>query len=194
MCLALAGCTKALSEEELEGVETVEKRHSVHEFRLLEGPREPTGLKLERAGFTYACMDCHEAIEAKWHYGREMVEHRHIELKHGTNRFCLNCHHPENRNAYVDYDGTEISASTVEELCHKCHGPQYRDWAKGIHGRPNGYWNTAYGVQERLKCTECHNPHDPAFKAMEPETAPTYPDRAAGKKEKRQGVDPHGGI
>ena len=55
---------------------------------------------------------------------------------HGNNRFCLNCHHPTNRKAFVDYDGSEIAEADVVLLCAKCHGPTYRDWQAGVHGRP----------------------------------------------------------
>ena len=145
-------------------------------------PREPKGLVLEKGGWKYDCMECHRMLEAKWHLEYPLMEHKGVELKHGSNRFCLNCHHPENRNAFVDYDGSEIAESDVVMLCGKCHGPQYRDWKIGAHGRENGYWNASMGETEKLRCIQCHDPHDPAFKAMEPLPAPAYPSRAAGKK------------
>ena len=178
--LVLWGC--GTEEPEIETAFTEEPVEFELPPIVAQGPREPTGLRLEKAGWTYACMECHSAIEAKWHYERPMVEHGHIELNHGTNSFCLNCHHPENRDAYVHYDGSEIDASAVEMLCRKCHGPQYRDWDKGIHGRTNGFWKAEMGEQLRLKCVQCHDPHDPKFKAMEPMSPPTYPARAAGER------------
>lgn len=126
-------------------------------------------------------MECHRSLGAKWHHDRPLTEHRGLELKHGNNRFCLNCHHPDNRNAFVDYDGSEIPAAGVVDLCAKCHGPQHRDWKAGVHGRPNGFWDSSRGQKQRLLCIECHDPHDPAFKAMQPLAAPTYPARAAGR-------------
>jgi hypothetical protein len=119
-------------------------------------------------------------LTAKWHYDRPMVEHERIKLDHGNNRFCLNCHHPTNRNAFVDYDGAEIREADVVLLCAKCHGPTYRDWKAGAHGRRNGYWNTSIGPQTRLRCIECHDPHQPAFKQMKPLPPPRYPARAPG--------------
>ena len=71
-------------------------------------PRQTKGLDLVKLGWTYNCMECHKLLKARWTYDRPMVEHRDITLRHGNNRFCLNCHHPTNRNAFVDYDGSEI--------------------------------------------------------------------------------------
>ena len=144
--------------------------------------RETSGLVLQKGEWKYECMECHRGIKAKWHYDRPMIEHRDLRLRHGNNRFCLNCHHPTNRNVYVDYDGSEISAEHVELLCAKCHGPQHRDWKAGVHGRINGYWDTSAGAQERLVCIQCHDPHDPGFKAIKPLSPPTYPARAAGSR------------
>jgi hypothetical protein len=159
-------------------------------------PREPTGLELNRGTWKYDCMECHRSLGAKWHLKKPLMEHRDIELKHGNNRFCLNCHHPENRNAFVDYDGAQIPEADVVLLCAKCHGPQHRDWMVGAHGRRNGYWDLQSGESERLDCINCHDPHDPAFKAMEPLPAPTYPARAAGSLENRKAhgeeVEKHG--
>lgn len=143
-------------------------------------PRKTKGLDLVKLGWTYNCMECHKLIPAKWHYDRPMVEHQDIHLEHGNNRFCLNCHHPTNRNAFVDYDGSEIREADVVKLCAKCHGIIYRDWQAGVHGRLNGYWDTAKGPQTRLRCIQCHDPHQPAFKPMTPLAPLRYPARAPG--------------
>lgn len=149
-------------------------------------PRKPTGLELQRGVWKYDCMECHRSLEAKWHLKKPLMEHREIELKHGNNRFCLNCHHPENRNAFVDYDGAQIAQKDVALLCAKCHGPQHRDWQAGAHGRRNGYWDVSRGESERLDCINCHDPHDPGFKPMAPLPGPGYPERAAGSLENRK--------
>ena len=141
-------------------------------------PRQTKGLDLVKMGWTYNCMECHKLIQAKWHYDRPMVEHENLKLEHGENRFCLNCHHPTNRNAFVDYDGSEIAEENVFLLCAKCHGPIYRDWKAGVHGRRNGYWDTAKGPQTQLKCIQCHDPHRPRFQPMKPLPPLRYPSRA----------------
>lgn len=144
-------------------------------------PRETKGLDLVKAGWTYNCMECHKLLTARWHYDdqRPLVEHKDIKLNHGNNRFCLNCHHPKNRNAFVDYDGSEIAEKDVVLLCAKCHGTTYRDWQAGVHGRQNGHWNASQGEKTKLRCIQCHDPHSPKFKEMKPLPPLTYPARAA---------------
>jgi hypothetical protein len=143
-------------------------------------PRKTVGLDLVKAGWTYNCMECHKLFPARWHYdGRPFNEHKNIKLDHGNNRFCLNCHHPTNRNAFVDYDGSEIAEADVVKLCAKCHGTIYRDWQAGVHGRENGYWNTTMGDKTKLRCIQCHDPHSPKFKPLKPLPPLRYPPRAA---------------
>lgn len=142
-------------------------------------PRKTVGLDLTRNGWTYNCMECHSLFQAKWHYDRPVNEHRDIKFEHGNNRFCLNCHHPTDRNAFVDYDGAKIAQADVVQLCAKCHGTTYRDWQAGVHGRSNGHWNTAMGEKTKLRCIQCHNPHSPKFQAMAPLAPLRYPPRAA---------------
>ncbi|MCG8527448.1 MAG: hypothetical protein MI748_13775 [Opitutales bacterium] len=144
-------------------------------------PRGNPELTLDRVGWDYDCMECHRSLESKWTRDHALAEHFHIRLDHGNNRFCLNCHHSENRNAYVDYDGSEIKATNTVALCAKCHGTVHQDWEAGVHGRKNGYWEQSAGDHTRLSCSQCHDPHSPAFKPMKPLAAPTYPARAAGQ-------------
>lgn len=143
-------------------------------------PRATKGLDLVKLGWTYNCMECHKLLPARWHYDdRPFIEHKDIKLHHGNNRFCLNCHHPTNRNAFVDYDGSEIQEQDVVLLCAKCHGTTYRDWQAGAHGRQNGHWDTNDGPQTRLRCIQCHDPHHPKFPEMKPLPPLRYPPRAA---------------
>lgn len=140
------------------------------------------GLELVRNGWTYNCMECHTLLGARWRYDRPLNEHQGITLEHGNNRFCLNCHHPANRNAFADYDGAEIAQTHVVELCAKCHGTIYRDWQAGVHGRQNGYWRAQDGARTNLRCIECHDPHRPKFSEMKPLAPLRYPPRAAGAR------------
>jgi hypothetical protein len=142
-------------------------------------PRATKSLDLVKVGWTYNCMECHQLIAAKWHYDRPMAEHRDLRLEHGNNRFCLNCHHPTDRNAFVDYDGAKIRQGDVVQLCGKCHGPTHRDWLAGVHGRQNGHWRMESGDKTRLNCIQCHDPHSPKFKDMQPLPPLRYPPRAA---------------
>jgi hypothetical protein len=124
------------------------------------------------AGFTYGCSDCHKLFPSPPETTRSLTQHRDIELKHGINTRCFNCHHRTNRDAFVDDWGREIPPNQPQLLCAKCHGPVYRDWLHGSHGRTNGYWDKRQGPQQRRKCIECHDPHQPPFPPMPPAPAP----------------------
>ena len=141
-------------------------------------PRKTKSLDLVKNGWTYNCMECHKLLTARWQYDRSLNEHQDIKLEHGNNRFCLNCHHATNRNAFVDYDGSEIAQADVVLLCAKCHGTTYRDWKAGVHGRANGFWNADLGEKTKLRCIQCHDPHHPKFQAMKPLPPLRYPPRA----------------
>lgn len=129
-------------------------------------PRYPVG------GYTYRCSDCHNILPSPAETHRTLGQHKEIQLRHGINTRCFNCHHRTNRNAFVDDMGGEIPWDQPQLLCAKCHGPVYRDWEAGSHGRSNGYWDTAQGSQTRRRCIECHDPHVPPFPGMEPAPGP----------------------
>ena len=128
--------------------------------------------KIELAGFTYRCSDCHRLFESPPETTRSLTQHRNIELKHGINTRCFNCHHRTQRDAFVDDWGREIPYDQPQLVCAKCHGPVYRDWLHGAHGRTNGFWDTAQGPQQRRRCIECHDPHQPPFPPMPPAPGP----------------------
>ncbi len=128
--------------------------------------------QIEIAGFTYRCSDCHKLFSSPPETTRSLTQHTNIVLQHGINDRCFNCHHLTNRDAYVDDWGKEIPADKPQLLCAKCHGPVYRDWLHGAHGRTNGYWDKAMGPQVRLKCIECHDPHVPPFAPLKPAPGP----------------------
>lgn len=124
------------------------------------------------AGYTYRCSDCHDLFPSPPETTRSLTQHRHIILKHGINARCFNCHHLTNRDALVDDWGHEIPYDQPQLVCAKCHGPVYRDWLHGSHGRTSGYWDTQRGSQERPTCTRCHDPHIPPFPPMPPAPGP----------------------
>ena len=128
--------------------------------------------EIQLAGYSYRCSDCHKLFNSPAETTRSLTQHRDIVLKHGMNTRCFNCHHRTNRDALVDDWGREIPFDQPQLLCAKCHGPVYRDWLHGSHGRTSGYWDTARGPQVRAKCTQCHDPHQPPFPPMRPAPAP----------------------
>jgi hypothetical protein len=124
------------------------------------------------ASFTYQCSDCHRIIPSPTETLRTLGQHKEIHLRHGINTRCFNCHHRTQRDAFVDDQGEPIPWSEPQLVCAKCHGPVYRDWQAGSHGRINGFWDTSRGVQTRRKCIECHDPHVPPFAPMHPAPGP----------------------
>jgi hypothetical protein len=124
------------------------------------------------AGMTYRCRECHDLFPSPKETDRPLTQHQHIKLEHGINARCFNCHNRENRDTFVDDRGDPIPFDQPPLLCAKCHGPVYRDWTHDVHGRTDGYWNAAIGPRKRRKCVECHDPHAPAFQAMQPAPAP----------------------
>lgn len=124
------------------------------------------------ARMTYRCSECHDLFPSPAETDRPLSQHRHIRLEHGINARCFNCHHRDNRNVFADDRGDAIPFDQPPLLCAKCHGPVYRDWTHGVHGRTNGYWDSSAGPVRRLKCVECHDPHTPAFGSMKPAPGP----------------------
>lgn len=139
-------------------------------------------LRLRRTGFTYKCSECHYAIKEISEPKRRVAEHTDLVLNHGSNDYCYNCHHPDNRDVYADHDGSEIPMDEPARLCGKCHGTIYQDWKVGAHGRMQGYWKKELGEQSKLLCIQCHDPHDPVFPKLKP-----LPGPAAGRQHVAQG-------
>ena len=123
--------------------------------------------------YAYRCSDCHQIIPSSTDTNRAPIQHKEIELQHGINTRCFNCHHPTNLDYFIDDLGNEIPWNEPQLVCAKCHGPVYRDWQNGSHGRTNGYWDTSKGPQTRRRCIECHDPHRPPFPSMNPAPAPS---------------------
>jgi len=127
---------------------------------------DPPTIRID--GFDRTCMNCHQMFPPREDPPRALAQHKHIVLNHGINKQCRNCHDTQNRNLLVLRGEETIGYNDVESLCAKCHGPTYRDWRHGAHGRTNGYWDASRGGVKRLQCTECHNPHNPRVPAMDP--------------------------
>lgn len=77
--------------------------------------RKTKSLDLVKNGWTYNCIGCHKLLPARWQYDRPLNEHQDIKFDHGNNRFCLNCQHATNRNAFVDY-GTALLGLMDDEF------------------------------------------------------------------------------
>jgi uncharacterized CHY-type Zn-finger protein len=102
-------------------------------------------------------------------------EHSDIVMEHGQhdrNNNCFNCHNELNLLKLQTRDGRELGFAESPMLCGSCHGPTYRDWEAGAHGRTGGSWDPASGKLTRQDCVSCHNPHSPRFPSRQPAPGP----------------------
>jgi len=123
------------------------------------------------------CRACHgpeKDFKINWTREEVIRVHTNIRLEHGGIRvWCLDCHSPDERNFLVPLsDGKPIAFERSYELCGKCHGTKYRDWRHGIHGKRTGHWN---GKKTYFLCTNCHDPHSPLFRPINPMPPPKKP-------------------
>jgi formate-dependent nitrite reductase cytochrome c552 subunit len=128
-----------------------------------------------------ACYSCHdEKKPVVVHFdtnGTVLLPeaHRDLVLRHGRsnrNNYCFNCHDPKNLELLRPREGQAFKLTESSRLCGSCHGPTYRDWEVGIHGRISGFWDRKRGAAVRQDCTSCHDPHAPAFPSMKPGPGP----------------------
>ncbi|MBI3417694.1 MAG: hypothetical protein HY043_20570 [Verrucomicrobia bacterium] len=127
------------------------------------------------------CYVCHEKGKTPViHFGTNNLvilpkEHEDLVMRHGRNDRndnCYNCHDADNLDMLKTRDGHKSKITESSRLCGSCHGPTYRDWEVGIHGRTSGFWDRQRGAMVRQDCTSCHDPHSPAFPAMKPGPRP----------------------
>jgi hypothetical protein len=138
-------------------------------------PREPLRdpPAIQNGPFRQTCRECHDIFPSPADPQASLFQHRHVVLDHGLNDRCYNCHRRENRDQLVLHDGRGIAFDQVALLCAQCHGPAWRDWQNGTHGRTSGFWDRTRGEPERLGCTQCHDPHAPAFPPYVPLPGPS---------------------
>ena len=129
----------------------------------------------------FDCYTCHEKgkppplrYDAN---GKLIIPKEHSDIvmghgSHGRNNNCFNCHNENNLTLLQTRDGREVTFSNSQLLCGSCHGPTYRDWEAGAHGRTSGYWDRALGPMDRKICVNCHNPHSPHFPGRKPAPGP----------------------
>lgn len=124
----------------------------------------------------FPCSNCHADLTPNLQR-RELEDmHTEIVLHHAEGqRWCLDCHNPNDRDKLRLVSGELIPFSESYRLCGQCHGDKFRDWKVGIHGKRTGMWN---GDKQYLLCAHCHNPHDPKFKPLKPLPPPQRPGSA----------------
>jgi len=125
-----------------------------------------------------ACHDPSKPVKLKFDDKQNLIlptEHEDIVMGHGQhnrNNNCFNCHDETNLELLQTRDGRQLKIEESTPLCGSCHGPTYRDWERGIHGRTSGYWQRAAGPIKREDCVSCHNPHSPKFPSRAPAPPP----------------------
>jgi len=129
----------------------------------------------------FDCYGCHEKNKAptlRFDAQHNLIipkEHSDIVMHHGThnrNNLCFNCHDETNLELFQTRDGRQLKLTDSTPLCGSCHGPTYRDWDAGAHGRTSGYWDRSRGPITRQDCVSCHNPHSPRFPSRQPAPGP----------------------
>jgi hypothetical protein len=128
----------------------------------------------------YACHDKAKPIALAYDKDHRIIipkEHENIAMRHGRherNNNCYNCHNEQNLELLQPRDGRELKFAESTQLCGSCHGPTFRDWEAGVHGRVNGYWRTQLGAKTRKDCVNCHDPHAPKYPGRKPAPGPHY--------------------
>jgi formate-dependent nitrite reductase cytochrome c552 subunit len=126
----------------------------------------------------YVCHEKNKPLKLKMDPEGNVVvpkEHEDIVMGHGRhnrNNNCFNCHDETNLELLQTRDGRQIKLAESPALCGSCHGPTYRDWEAGVHGRTSGFWRRELGPIERKGCPSCHNPHSPPFPSRTPAPGP----------------------
>src|SRR5262245_12388998 len=129
----------------------------------------------------FDCYGCHERTKPpplRFDDQHNLIipkEHSDIVMGHGShnrNNLCFNCHDENNLEVFQTRDGHQLKFSESTRLCGSCHGPTYRDWEAGAHGRISGYWDREGGPITRQDCVSCHNPHAPKFPSRQPAPGP----------------------
>lgn len=155
-------------------------------FQELASPKLTPGPIRPRNDDLYPCAQCHaESAEQAAEEGllepnlerREVGDpHDVIHFTHDAqHRWCLDCHDAWKRDSLRLAGGTLISLTEESvQLCGQCHGPQYRDWRAGVHGRRLGEWEST-GEKTNYRCVNCHDPHSPQIKPIQPQPAPLPP-------------------
>jgi predicted CXXCH cytochrome family protein len=128
------------------------------------------------------CAECHAPDDpVKLNYaddGSLIMPEAHknlLSMAHGRNArndYCYNCHDPDELDQLHTAEGAKLKFDQATLLCAGCHGPTYRDWEAGVHGRTGGYWDRTAGPIKREECTSCHDPHAPSFTGLIPMPGP----------------------
>ena len=149
-------------------------------------PNTARGTVLKTKTMVGNCYICHMIYVPDPAVKQPLYTHKEIELSHGPNDRCYNCHFIRNRNKFTPDFGEGIEYYAIEHLCERCHGVIYKDWQAGTHGLLQGQWRPEGRFDRSAQgCTQCHNPHKPVFEYTEIAPAPIWPERHIRKRGER---------
>lgn len=100
--------------------------------------------------------------------------HNTITLSHGPDAklWCLDCHE-ENDPGRLRLPNQEKTEFTdAHRLCVTCHGKTVTSWQNGAHGKRVSGWSEQ---RVMLRCSACHNPHQPQWQPVAPAPPPYKP-------------------
>ncbi len=151
-------------------------RHPVIIRRPAGPPMVPTGqTNFQGQPVFVSCSACHTTTSPNLQTQRaeDLTRfHQGLTYNHGA-LTCLSCHNAADYDTLRLADGRPLEFANSLTLCSQCHGPQRRDFDRGLHGGMTGYWDLTRGGRERNTCLNCHDPHAPAF----PPVLPVLPPR-----------------
>lgn len=174
----VAGAVQVRSQAQRGAAESVAVASAVQHPVVINRPDGTPGVEtgeIDHLGrpVTAACSTCHAALEPANHNdSANLVEfHLGLVVEHGD-LGCLACHNPDDYDTLRRADGRAVRYADVMTLCAQCHGTQASDYDRGTHGGMSGHWDLSRGPRFRNGCTDCHDPHAPAFPRMLPTFKP----------------------
>ena len=131
---------------------TVEGHPEVAGFQIL-----ARGGRMEKL----PCTRCHSVPVARMK-PITPAAHWSVVLRHAKpdTMNCQTCHAQPESGELRMMQGAPVGFDHVYKVCGQCHAAQERDWAGGAHGKRAAGWAPP---RVSFACTECHNPHAPAF-------------------------------
>ena len=138
-------------------------------------PKVATGLtNFQGQPVMASCSSCHTTTKPNLET-RSAADldqfHQGLKYNHGK-LTCLSCHNSSNYDTLRLADTRTVEFADVMTLCSQCHGPQRRDYDRGLHGGMNGYWDRTRGGRTRNNCITCHDPHTPVYPLVMPVLPP----------------------
>lgn len=121
-----------------------------------------------------SCSSCHTTTKPNLEnrHAADLDQfHQGLKYQHG-NLTCLSCHNSGNYDTLRLADTQTVEFADNMTVCSQCHGPQRRDYERGLHGGMNGHWDLTRGGRTRNTCINCHDPHTPKFPQVLPVLSP----------------------